>query len=145
MIKQFADLSAQEMELLLKAPALVSVLAASGDEKIGDDEKADAVKRAQVATFGSKPILREYYTAVENGFENNFEAIVREYAPFDEAKREALKEEINKLNLIIDRLDTDFAIALHESLKHYADDVNKAHRSILENVIFPFPLPGITD
>lgn len=44
MIKEFKELSQREVDLLLKAPALVSVLAASTDEEIDEKERARAWK-----------------------------------------------------------------------------------------------------
>ena len=67
------------------------------------------------------------------------------YAPFDDASREALKNEINGVNIVIDGLDQDFARALHRSLTGYAEHVKKASRSILLDFIFPVPIPGFTD
>lgn len=145
MIKQFKNLSKKEKELLLKAPILVSVLAASGDHEISRKEKADAIKLAHLQTFMADPILLPYYNEVEKLFTNYFEVIVKQYSPFDEAKREGLKIEIIHLNSIIEKLDKEFAKYLKESLSKYAEHVRKAERSIFVDFLFPVSIPGLTE
>ncbi len=145
MIKQFEKLTKEEAELLLKAPILVSVLAASGDNEISEKEKADAMMLAHIKTFTADPLLMPYYKEVENNFESYFETVVKTYSPFDDAKRLALNKEINILNTVIAKLDKEFARTLNTSLSSYAEHVKKAEKSILESFIFPIPIHGLTD
>ena len=145
MITQFDSLTSEEIGQMLKAPALVSVLASSADSKISDKEKAEAVELSHLKTFTSEPLLRDYYKAVENVFQQNFEVTIAKYSPFDDAKRSALKDEIDALSTVFAKLDKPFAEALHDSLSGYAKHVNEIDRSVFEYFLFPFPLPGITD
>ena len=145
MIQSFEKLEKEEVELLLKAPVLVSVLAASGDHEISNLEKANAIKLAHLKTFTAEPILQPYYNEVEKNFKTNFDAIVNKYSPFDDAKREALKKEMVTLNTAISKLDNEYARALHSSLSSYATHVKKADKVFLENFLFPIPIHGLTD
>ena len=86
-----------------------------------------------------------YYKEVEKRFNYFFETIVNKYSPFNDAKREVLKEEINVLNVIISKLDNKFASTLHRSLSNYAEHVKKADKRILDTFIFPIPIKGLTD
>ena len=145
MIKYFEKLTKEEITLLLKAPVLVSVLASSKDREISNEEKADAIKLSHLKTFTADPILLSYYKEVEKNFKNYFETIVNKYAPFDDAKREALKKEIDSLNTVIAKLDTQFARTLHRSLTKYAEHVKKSEGTIFRTFIFPIPIHGLTD
>ena len=145
MIEQIENLSQKEREILLKAPILVSVLAASEDHDISDSQKADVIELEHIKTFSAKPILIPYYKEVEKDFKKHFEETVKKYFPFDDAKREALKKEINLLNTVIAKLDKEFAQTLHTSLSNYAENVKKANNSLLFNFIFPIPIPGFTN
>lgn len=144
-MKHFKKLTKDEIELLLKAPVLVSVLAASRDHKISNEEKADAIKLAHLKTFTADPLLLSYYKEVENNFKHYFEMIVKKYAPFNDVKREELKKEINILNTVIIKLNKKIAKTLHNSLSRYAEHVKKSERSFLGNFIFPIPILGLTD
>ena len=144
MIKEFKKLNVKEQQLLLKAPVLVSVLAASGAFGINNEQKADAIKMAHLKTYTANPLLIEYYKEVEKNFKKNFEATVKKYAPFDNAKRDALKIEINLTNTAIAKLDKEFAITLHQSLDGYGKHVKKSALRFFENFIFPIPIKGFT-
>jgi hypothetical protein len=145
MIKQFEKLTEEEQALLLKAPVLVSVLAACSFNYVNKAQKADAIKLAHFKTFTAAPVLLPYYIEVDKTFRDQFDATVQEYFPFDDEKRNQLKKEISRVNNVIARLDKDYAAILHKSLEKYARHVNKAAHSIFEDFIFPIPIPGLSN
>jgi len=145
MVTQLEELEQHEKELLLKAPALVSLLAASGDHQISEKQKAEAIKLSHLKTFTANPVLIPYYREVEKNFDTYFEEAAKKYAPFDDEKRQALRTEINVLDTVIKKLDKDFARTLHASLKGYGDHVRRADASFMEGFIFPIPIHGLTD
>jgi len=146
MIEQIKKLTQAEREILFKAPILVSVLAASWDHEISNREEADAIEFVHIKTFSAAPLLIDYYKEVSNDFKKHFETTVKKYAPFDDAKREALKKEISRLNNVIAKLDKEFAKTLHKSLAAYAEHVKKAYKKgLLMNFVFPVPIRGFTD
>ena len=145
MIKQLEKLKSDELELLYKAPVLVSVLASCSFNKVNKIQKADAIKLAHLKTFTAVSLLVPYYIEVEKKFTELFDAAIDKYFPFDEAKRISLKKEMDKVNLVIEKLDITFARALHKSLKKYASHVKHSTHSVFVDFIFPLPIPGLTD
>lgn len=145
MIKQFEKLTTEERSLLYKAPVLVSVLVSCSFNEVNKYQEADAIKLAHLKTFTAIPLLRPYYREVEMAFKGQFETAIKKYFPFDEAKRNELKGEIDKVNVVIGKLDKEYALALHKSLEGYARHVKKAAHSIFQDFIFPMPIPGLTD
>lgn len=145
MVNSFENLSPEEQELLLKAPALVSVLAASYDYEITKEEKAAAIKLSHLKTYNALPSHLFYFKKVEANFERYFRECVEKYAPFDDLKRHELKDELNQTNTILSNLESTLAKAIHESLKQYTDHIRKADRTFLEYFIFPLPIPFKTD
>lgn len=144
MIIQFEKLTAQEQELLFKAPVLVSVLASCSFNEVNKTQKADAIKLAHLKTFTAMPLLLPYYNEVEKRFKELFEAAIKEYAPFDENKINALKNEMDKVNLVTKKLDTEYAQALHKSLEKYANHVKRSTHSVFVDFLIPLPIPGLT-
>lgn len=145
MIKQFEKLTMEERGLLFKAPVLVSLLASCSFNEINKDKQADAIKLSHLKTFTATPLLLPYYAQVEKHFKEQFENGIIQYFPFDEAKRNDIRKEIEKVNLAIGKLDKEFALALQNSLEGYVKHVNKAAHSIFQDFIFPVPIPGLTD
>lgn len=145
MIDQFDKLTTTEQALLLKAPVLVSVLASCSNKEVNKHQKADAVKLAHLKTFTANPLLISYYTEVERKFEEQFEDAIREYFPFGEVQRTALKKEIDKVNQLMGKLDGMYARLLHKSLEKYANHVKKAAHSVFVDFIFPVPIHDLTD
>lgn len=146
MITQFNKLSKEDRKLLYKAPVLVSVLASSSfnEVKINKSQKADAIKLAHLKTFTVMPLLLPYYAEVEKGFKEEFETAIKKYFPFDEAKRNELKKKMDKISLIINKLDKEYAEALGKSFERYAKHVKKAAHSVFQDFIFPMPIEGLS-
>jgi hypothetical protein len=145
MIKQFEKLTAEEQELLYKAPVLVSVLASCSFNEVNKVQKADAIKLAHLKTFTAHPLLIPYYTEVEKNFKELFEAATKKYFPFDEEKRTALKKEIQRVNLIIEKLNKEYGLVLYKSLEKYANHVKRATHTVFVDFILPVPIHGLTD
>lgn len=145
MISQFKNLTDEERELLLKAPVLLSVLASCSHNEVNKSQKADAIKLAHLKTFTAIPLLLPYYVEVDKVFREQFEGAIEKYYPFDEDNRNSLNAEIQKTNLVIAKLDKEYARALHKSLEGYARHVKRAAHSIFQDFIFPMPIPGLAD
>ncbi len=144
MIKQFEKLTNEERSLLYKAPVLVSLLTACFFNGVNKFQKADAIKLSHLRTFTADQLLLPYYAEVEKHFKEQLETGIRKYFPFDEAKRNDLKIEIDKVSIIIGKLDKEYAQALHNSLVGYAKHVQKAVHSVFQDFIFPVPIPGLS-
>jgi hypothetical protein len=143
LMSEFGKLSPEELICLYKAPVLVSVLAASSDNKINKAQKEEALKLAHLKTFTARIQLLFYYKEVEKHFKENFESLEKQFYPFDRAQREALQHEIANVNHVINKLDKNLARILHESLNKYANHVKKSGVGILDDIIFPLPINGL--
>jgi hypothetical protein len=144
MISQFEKLTKEERLLLLSAPALVSVLAASEGNEISSVDKADAIYLAHLKTFTAVFALLPYYDEVDKNFKVNFKNTVDKYSPLNDVNRQKLKEEIANMNKVIDKLNKNFAFILHKSLQGYEQHVKEADMGLVDFII-PVPIPGLTD
>jgi hypothetical protein len=145
MIPQFEKLNLREQELLIKAPVLLSVLAACSEHFINQKQKADAIKLAHIKTFTAVPELQPYFKEVEKNFKAQFEETAERYYPFDEDHRNKLKMEIRNAQKIISGLEPSFAAALNKSLERYAIHVKRATYSIFRDFIFPLAMLDLRD
>jgi hypothetical protein len=145
MIPPFEKLSHPEQECLIKAPVLLSVLASCSTHGINQTQKADAIKLAHIKTFTALPQLLPYYREVEKNFKFHFDAVAKEYYPFNDTRRNDLKMEIRKVQEIIKKLEPGYAKALNSSLERYAGHVKRATHSIFRDFIFPLAMPDLRD
>ncbi|ETN95304.1 hypothetical protein SAMN04487906_2405 [Zhouia amylolytica] len=143
--KTFDSLDREDRELLLKAPVLVSFMAATKDNIMDAQEKADALDMAHLRTFTANPKLQPYYMEVEKRFKPLLKEMIEMYLPMNEYTRKTVKEEINKINELLGEMDKEFATLLHKSLNSYAEHVRKADRNVLEYFMIPFIVPGINE
>jgi hypothetical protein len=137
MKKAFVLLSKNEIALLLRAPVIVSFLAAMGNGEIRQWRKVDAIKLAHLKTFTANTLLIPYYKEVERVFEKNFETIAKWYAPFDEPSRDRLQREVDQVNDVIEKLDKELADELRSSLVDYTEHVKKAYKGLVINFVLP--------
>jgi len=144
MIKQFENLTVEERNLLLAAPVLLSVLASCSDHGVNQGQKADAIKLSHLKTFTADPMLIPFYVEVEKNFKEQFELTTQEYLPLDEVKRRELQKKIGRIDVILGKLDKDYAKKLHRSFEKYERHVRKAGHSVFEDFIFPVPIPGLS-
>lgn len=127
-----------EKAAILRAPAVVAILAAvSDDGQVSKSEKAEAVKLSQLRTYTSPEILRDYYHEVESVFESSFNEISASLPRDWEAKEDYLKSTVDTLHKIIEKLDPVYGQELIKSLRSFSKHVFKSNSSFLENFVLP--------
>lgn len=131
MIVEFEDLREDEREVLLKAPVYVAILIAGADGNIDKSERTEAIEVARNKQSRAREQLVEYYKEVGASFEERFNALLTEL-PCDSAERtSAITTELRKLNFILPKVEKNFAIKLHASLKELAKKIAEASGGVL--------------
>ena len=144
-MSELDKLNPQEREMLLKAPAYVSLFAANADGGMDETEKKAAIKFSHIKTFSSHPMLHEYYKEVEKHFSINIEQLDSEL-PKDKTERtKAINKQLAKLEPIFNKLGNEYAATLHRSFITYIEHVSKAHKNVIESFIIPLYIKGLTD
>lgn len=131
MIIEFQDLREDEVEVMLKAPVYVAILIAGADGNIDKSERTEAIEVARIKQSKAREQLVEYYKAVGANFEERFNALLTEL-PSDQTERtSAITAELRKLNFILPKVEKNFAIKLHASLKDLAKKIAEASGGVL--------------
>jgi hypothetical protein len=131
-------LNQEERDQLLKAPAYISLLAANADGKMDEEEKKAAMEISHIKTFSSPPYLKPFYAQVEKNFSSDLDSL-NSTLPKDKQEREAfISSELDRIRVITQRLDKDFAAALLKSFKGYISHVSRSHWNVLASFIDPF-------
>lgn len=131
MIEEFKNLRDDEIDVLLKAPILVSVLIAGADSKIDKSEIEQAVKVAESKQARAREQLLTYYQEVGDDFEGKIHQAVDELPSGVEERNDVITAELRKLNHILPKIDNNYAIKLHASLKDFAKKIAEASGGVL--------------
>ena len=142
----YANLSSEEKTKLLQLPAYITLLAANADGKLDDREKQKATEFVNIKNYDNKePLLVKYYSEVQEHFEQTLEHIDAQL-PTDKDQREnALKQQLSEIEIILNKLGTEYVKAMHRSMESFMDYVSKAHESVLEHFFFPFSIKGFSE
>ncbi|MFY0626650.1 MAG: hypothetical protein JXR07_10155 [Reichenbachiella sp.] len=131
MIEEFKTLRDDEIEVLLNAPVLVSILIAGADDKIDNSEIKQAVEIANNKQSRAREQLVDYYKEVGTTFYDKFVAYAAKMPKDASARSEQITQELRKLNHILPKIDRNFAIKLHASLRDMAKKVAEASGGLL--------------
>jgi hypothetical protein len=144
-MQELDTLSPEDKKKVLQAPAYISILAANADGQMDEEEKYEAIKFSHIKTYTAHKLLKPFYQEVEKNFNENIDEINKNL-PADKNERErVIREELEKANSIIGKLDLFYSNTLRKSLKEYGDHVAKAHKTIMESFVIPFSIKGLTD
>lgn len=75
-------------------------------------QKADAIKLSHLKTFTADLLLIPFYVEVEKCFKEKFELAI-------EPNVKKLKEDIGRMNIAVQNLNSDYAQKLRKSLEKY--------------------------
>lgn len=131
MIAEFEDLEQDEVDLLLKAPLIVSILIAGADGNIDKNELNEAVSIAKLKQTKSRRDLKGYYQEVGENFEDKIKFLINNYPLSHDARNKKIVEELKELNNILPKLPKHFAVELYASLKDIAKKIAEASGGIL--------------
>ena len=141
----YHELPENEKELLLKFPAYVSLLAANYHNNGMDaEEKKSAIDFSHIKTFSVNPILKEFFEDVDKQFEHTINKLNDELPRNKKDREVIIRNELDKIEKILYKTDAEYSNALHESMKAYKEHVAHAHHSLMEYLIFPIPIKGLT-
>lgn len=131
MVEAFKDLSEEEVQQLIMAPVVVSVLIAGADGKIDNKEKSVALSIAKLKTYRARKVLIDYYNDVNKVFESEMNNLIAEMPENASERNPLLVERLELLNNILPKIEKKFAIHFYESLKDFAKQIAEASGGIL--------------
>jgi len=123
MIPAFEHLSDTDLEILLKAPLLVSILIAGADGHIDQEEVKGAIRQAQRNAGRAHASLDEFYKTAGQDFEDKFKFVLALYPHDSKLRNPLVAQELAQLNAIFKKLPVPLASDLYKSLQQLAQQV----------------------
>ena len=144
-MKNFESLTVAEQEMLLKYPAYIALLAVARDARLDEEEKAAAEKFLHIKTYSCDPLFTGFYARADKEFEETVRQLDRDLPKEKNAREITIRYELSRLEEILKKLDPEYAVLLHASMKSFKEHVSQAHFNVLEYFLFPLPIRGITE
>lgn len=141
---EIGKLSDKDRETVLRAPAIVALLAAvSDDGKVSSSEKSEAIRLAHLRTYTSPEILHNFYRAVDEVFESYFEEELNQLPDNKEDREKRLADRLKDLDEVLPKMNKVYAKELVISLKSFSRHVFKTNSGFLEYFVLPIFLGRI--
>ncbi|MEM9895845.1 MAG: hypothetical protein AAF789_05705 [Bacteroidota bacterium] len=131
MIEELKTLRDDEIDVVMKSPLYVALLIAGADGEIDSAERSEAIDIARNKQSRARDQLAEFYQVVGEDFEAKFNALEKELPQETDARNFAITSELRKLNFILPKVDKNFSIKLHASLKDLAKRIAEASGGVL--------------
>ena len=131
MIQEFKELTEEEVDLMLRVPALICTLVAGADSNIDNSEIREAVAISKLKQTRARKALIEYYREVGKNFETQFMECNDNYPKKADERNLLISAELEKVNPILKKLDRSFAIKFYNSIKDLAQKIAEASGGVL--------------
>jgi hypothetical protein len=127
----FDQLTSYELDALVDAPVLITVLVGAADGDLDREERTWSERLMQARTYSKPRHLNEYYTVVAHNFLAKLDAAL-ERLPFEAADRNAvISKELEHLNPILAKIDQLLAADLYKSYLGLAKETARASGGFL--------------
>jgi hypothetical protein len=130
MIRHFDRLNDTEIDLMFKAPILVSILVAGADGVIDKKEISEAASFLDKQTK-VKSELNEYFREVAQDFEDKLRVVLQEYPHDAEQRNIIIVDDLAKLNAILPKIKPEFTTQFYNILKRIAQKIAASSGGLL--------------
>jgi hypothetical protein len=125
MVPELKKLSNEELEMLIKAPLLVSILIAGADGQIDRSEIKGAINTTKKKAQGNSS-LKAFYEGVSEDFEDKLKVIIQGYPSTPDARCAQIENELKLLNPIFAKVEGKLSAEIYNSLKSLALNIAKS-------------------
>jgi len=131
MIEGFEALNKEQFETTKEAVSWITILIASADGEIRQNETGWAEKLTEIRSYSSPMDIDYFYKEVDKDFSEKLSQML-ERMPSDRTERmELLSRKLRQLNDILPKMDNKSAVRLYKSYKSFAKHVAKASGGFL--------------
>ncbi|MBK8196412.1 MAG: hypothetical protein IPK76_25655 [Lewinellaceae bacterium] len=131
MLDGFQNLAKSEIDSLVEAPALITILIGAADGELDPEERKWTERLLRTRTYNRPKELNEYYRVVVQDFWEKVQAFMASL-PVDAADRnEAIAARLEQLNPVLAKLEVDLASDLYQGFVGLAEETAKASGGFL--------------
>ncbi|GAB4497901.1 MAG: hypothetical protein OHK0019_32340 [Saprospiraceae bacterium] len=130
-IEGFQHLKKEEIDALVEAPVLITILVGMADGELDGQERTWSERLLRSRTYNKPKELNEFYRVVAEGFWARVQSEVAHLPNDTEARSSELSERLAKLNPILAKLDLELAADLYKGFVGLAEETAKASGGFL--------------
>lgn len=131
MIKEFEKLTSAEIELMHKAPVLVSILIAGADGKIDNKEVNRAISLTEAKQKRTRSSLMAFYSEVGTDFEDKIRIVIQSLPSKVDKRTAEISALLSQLENILKKLNSQIAKEFYNSLREIATEIAESSGGLL--------------
>jgi len=131
MVSALKKLSANELELLYKAPILVSILIAGADGNIDRKEITEAILSAEKKTTRRSSLIATLFQEIAQDFEDKLKILLQQYPYKSSERNPMIVKELEQLNPLWAKIDPAFADEFYKTLLNISSRIASSSGGIL--------------
>ncbi len=130
-IEGFQHLNKEEIDALVEAPALITILVGTADGELDSEERNWSERLLRSRTYNNPKELNEFYRVVVESFWARVQSEITHLPQDAEARNRELSGRLSKLNPILAKLDIELAADLYSGFIGLAEETAKASGGFL--------------
>lgn len=127
----FQNLEKNEIDALVEAPVLITILIGAADDNIDGEERKWTERLLRARTYNRPKELNEFYRVVVEGFWGKVQDRLSRLPAEVEARNEAISKLLGNLNPVLAKLDPELAADLYHGFISLAEETAKASGGFL--------------
>ncbi len=131
MIDGFEHLEADEFDILLDAPALITILVGAADGDLDREERHWSERLLRTRTYNRPKELNEFYRVVVEGFWVKVNGFMAELPTNTEARCQDISRRLERLNTVFPKIDIQLAADLYKGFIALARETAEASGGFL--------------
>ncbi|MBL7781337.1 MAG: hypothetical protein JNM22_08965 [Saprospiraceae bacterium] len=131
LITGFENLSKEEIDALVEAPALITVLVGAADGDLDKEERVWSERLLRSRTYNNPKTLNEFYRVVVEGFWMKVHSEMAHLPQDPEERNAQISTRLERLNPILAKLDVQLAADLYKGFLGLAEETAEASGGFL--------------
>lgn len=130
-IEGFQHLQKEEIDALVEAPALITILVGAADGELDSEERNWSERLLRSRTYNKPKELNEFYRVVVEGFWARVHSEIAHLPTEVQVRNRELSDRLSRLNPILAKLDVELAADLYKGFVGLAEETAKASGGFL--------------
>jgi hypothetical protein len=131
LITGFDQLSKEEIDALVEAPALITILIGASDGDLDREERTWSERLLRSRTYNNPKTLNEFYRVVVEGFWVKIHSEMAHLPEDPELRNKQISDRLEQINPILAKLDLQFAADLYKGFLGLAEETAEASGGFL--------------